>query len=60
MNNAYAEARNLANEKAEGTTVFIPLSLLQALLAEIDRLREQIPKPENIAQITERLTKGTT
>lgn len=39
MSNAYSEARLMAREKAEGSTCFVPLSMLQDLLAEIDRLR---------------------
>ena len=43
QSNAYAVASQLARvkrDKAEGTTVFIPVSLLQDLLVEIDRVQK--------------------
>ena len=40
MINAVAEAKAMAKKESEKATVFVPLSILQALLAEIDRLRD--------------------
>jgi hypothetical protein len=37
-----AEARTIARNSAATTTVFIRLAILQALIAEIERLRKEV------------------
>jgi hypothetical protein len=54
MINAVAEAKALAKKEAEKTTVFVPLSILQALLDEIDRLQ-----PRTIGDVVTNMKKDT-
>ena len=54
QSNAYAVASQLAcvkRDKAEGMTVFIPVSLLQDLLAEIDRLQKSSIDTDKVRSI---------
>ena len=54
MINVVAEARALAKKEAEKTTVFVPLSILQALLDRIEDLEAmvaEVQREDNVQSI---------
>jgi hypothetical protein len=53
--NAYEQGKQIARQKAEEATCFVPLSLLQDLLAEIDRLRPR--QVESVGEVVTNLRK---